>query len=107
MDVAAPVFGEHNRVLHTAQAAEGLLLLGGQDGLGVVVLGAGPRIAHLGHVILPGQAFGEALGVEGNSELSHRVSPCVGGSTARPDLYTPIRAVRTAMAGRGAASADM
>src|SRR5947208_9967989 len=105
MDVAAPVFGEHHRVLHTAQAAEGLLLLGGQRGLGVVVLGAGPRIAHLGHVILPGQAFGEALGGEGDSELSHRVSPCVGGSTTRSALYTPIRAVRTAMAGGGTVSA--
>src|SRR5206468_8190193 len=88
VDVTAPVLRDHHRVLDLVDTAEELPLVVGQPRLRVVVLSAGPRIAHLGHVILPGQAFGEALGVEGNLELSHRVSPLlVVRLRARP-LYT-------------------
>src|SRR4030095_12161305 len=57
-------------------AAEEFLLVVGQHRLRVIVLGAGPGIAHLGHVVLPGQAFREALGVEGDLQLGHRSLLC-------------------------------
>src|SRR6185295_4644689 len=75
VDVAAPVLGEHHAVLDARDAAEELALLIGQHGLRAIVLGAGPRVAHLGHVVLPGQTGGEALGVQGNHELGHWGSP--------------------------------
>src|SRR5438309_1867818 len=73
VDVAAPVLGEHHHVLDVADAAEELPLLRGELGLLVVVLGAGPGVAHLGHVVLPGQALGKPLRVQGDPQLSHVV----------------------------------
>src|SRR5258705_116142 len=77
VDVAAPVLREHHHVLDPADAGEELALLVGQLGVRVVRLGLGPRIAHLGHVVLPGLTGVEALLIEGNSELSH-VDPLFG-----------------------------
>src|SRR6185369_15428854 len=71
VDVAAPVLGEHHAVLDAGDAAEELALLIGQHGLRAIVLGAGPRVAHLGHIVLPRHTGGEALGVQGNHELGH------------------------------------
>src|SRR6266481_3710657 len=73
MHVAAPVLGEHHHVLDPGRPGEELLLLVGELGVGVVLLGAGPGVAHLGHVVLPGQPGGKALRVEGNRQLSHVV----------------------------------
>src|SRR5881409_3213955 len=75
MHVAAPVLGQHHGVLDPIDAAEELPLVVGQRRLRVVLLGARPGVGHLGHVVLPGQAFGKALGVDRNLQLGHRVSP--------------------------------
>src|SRR5512137_35642 len=73
MHVAAPVLGKHHDVLDAVDAAEELALLVGELGVGVVLLGAGPGVAHLGHVVLPGHPGGKALRVEGNRQLGHVV----------------------------------
>src|SRR2546425_8637493 len=78
VDVPAPVLGQHQGVPNLADAAEELALVRGQRRLRVVVFGASPGVAHLGHVVLPGQAFGEALCVEGNLQLGHVVLSSVG-----------------------------
>src|SRR5437899_7817045 len=87
MHVTTPVLGQHHRVLDLVDAAEELPLVVGQRRLRVIVFGPGPGVAHLGHVVLPGQAFGEALGVEGDLQLSHRVSPLLVFDYG-PLLYT-------------------
>src|SRR5207249_8841570 len=74
-------------VLDLVDAAEELSLVVGQRRLRVVVLGAGPGVTHLGHIVLPGQAFGKALGIEGNLQLGHRVSPLLVFDYGSP-LYT-------------------
>src|SRR3984893_16612736 len=71
--VAAPVLGEHHHVFDPGRPGEELMLLVGELGVGVVLLGPGPGVAHLGHVVLPGQPGGKALRVEGNRQLSHVV----------------------------------
>src|SRR5437016_10766582 len=87
MHVTTPVLGQHHRLLALVDAAVDLPLVVCQRRLRVVVFGPGPGVAHLGHVVLPGQAFGEALGVEGNLQLSHRVSPLLVFDYG-PLLYT-------------------
>src|SRR6266540_2786007 len=108
VDISAPVLGEHQGVLDLADAAEELPLLLGQDRLGIVVLGAGPGVAHLGHVVLPRHARGEALRVQGNPQLAH-VALLWLGWRRRHYLYTktcdvatsrrsaPLRARRTGL----------
>src|SRR5262249_9751765 len=71
VDVAAPVLGEHHRVLDLADTAEELPLVLGQSRFRVVFLGAGPGVAHLGHVVLPGHALLEALRAQGHPQWSH------------------------------------
>jgi len=101
VDVPAPVLGEHQHVRHLGDGAEELPLVLGQDRFRVVVLGAGPGVAHLGHVVLPGQAFGEALRVQGDSQLGHVVLSSVGVAVAA--IYTPNAEARTgARVGRAA-----
>src|SRR3989454_9377875 len=87
MHVTTPVLGQHHRVLDLVDAAEELPLVVGQRRLRVIVFGPGPGVAHLGHVVLPGQAFGKALGVEGDLQLGHRVSPLLVFDYG-PLLYT-------------------
>src|SRR5262245_17103668 len=85
MDVAAPVLGEHHSVLHLVDGTEELPLFVGELGLRVVVLGLGPGVAHLGHIVLPRQAFGEAVRVQGDSQLGHLLT---SGEVVLPPLYT-------------------
>src|SRR5262249_47174145 len=71
--VTAPVLTEHEHVLDLVDPAEELPLVLAERGLAVVLLRPGARVAHLGHVVLPGHAFREASGVQGNRQLGHVV----------------------------------
>src|SRR5262249_45296689 len=71
VDVAAPVLGGHDDVLDALHAAEELPLVVRELGLRVVLLGPGPGVAHLGHVVLPGHARLEPRVVHGDLALSH------------------------------------
>src|SRR5215472_18370904 len=94
MNVTTPVLREHQRVAHLVDTIEELPLVIGQRRLLVVLFGSRLRVAHLGHVVLPGQPFGESLRIQGNRQLSHVLSPLVGGFTSpsRRSRVTRLRA---------------
>src|SRR6185437_12371651 len=86
--VTAPVLGQHHHVLHAGDAAEKLPFVVGELGVGVVLLGPGAGVAHLRHVVLPGQPGGKALRVEGNHQLGHVVLASVrGGGLVVTEVY--------------------
>jgi hypothetical protein len=87
VDVAAPVLGQHHRVLHLIDAAEELALVVGQRGLLIVLLGPLFRVAHLGHIVLPGQTLRKPLRIQGNLQLSHIVLSSDRGATPPPFIH--------------------